>query len=358
MTTNNVCVIGGVDTHSVTHHAAVLHAGTGQLLGDHGFPATQAGYRQLLAWMAGFGRVERVGVEGTGSYGSGLARHLAGNGVTVVEVDRPNRRARRASGKSDPLDAIAAARAVLAEVATGTPKTRDGVVEAIRMLLTTRDGAVTARTAAINQLHALVVTAPTQLREQWAGMSQADLVDVCARLRPDAERRADPVQAAKTAARRLALRIRDLTIEICDADRDLDDLTARHAPNTRAAFGVGPIVAAQMLVTAGDNIDRLHSEAALARLTGVAPIPASSGNTSKHRLHRGGDRAANKAIYFIVRTRLRHDQRSKDYLARRLAENKTARDVFRCLKRAVVRELYRTLRADLEHLTNPVKTAV
>jgi transposase len=352
-----VRVVGGVDTHAETHHAAVLHAGTGQLLADQAFPATSAGYGQLLAWMARFGVVDRVGVEGTGSYGAGLARHLRAQQITVVEVDRPDRRARRARGKSDPIDAINAARAVLAGVAVGTPKTRDGVVEATRMLLTTRDSAVRARTAAINALHALVITAPAALRDQLSGLSRAQLVDACARLRPDPERRADPTQAAKTAARRLATRIRHLDDEIRDADTDLDELTARHAPTTRAMFGVGPINAAQLLVTAGDNADRIHSEAALARLTGVAPIPASSGNTSRHRLHRGGDRQANKAIHLAVISRLGRHPATNDYMTRRLTENKTHKDVIRCLKRAVIRELYRALRTDLQHLNNPLPKA-
>lgn len=346
MTTPTRDVIGGVDTHGATHHAAVLDAASGKLLGDHEFRTTAAGYRELLSWLRTFGRVTEVGVEGTGSFGAGLFRYLSSEGITVIEVDRPNRRARRSQGKSDPLDAIAAARAVLAGVATTTPKSRTGPVEAIRALRTTRASAVRARTVALNQVHALVISAPEQLRADLTGLTRAALTTRCARLRVDNDALADPATAAKAALRTLARRIHFLNTEIGAADKQLAALITTIAPATSAIFGAGNEVTGQLLTTAGDNPHRIGSEAALARLCGVAPIPASSGTTTRHRLHRGGDRAANRAIYSVVLTRLRHHQPTRDYVARRTAEGKTKKEIIRCLKRAVVREIYRNLRAD------------
>lgn len=347
-------VIGGVDTHRGTHHAAAVDAVTGKLLGDREFPATAGGYRGLWTWLAGFGAVVTVGVEGTGSYGAGLCSFLRRRGVTVIEVARPNRQARRLHGKSDPIDAINAARAVLAETATTTPKPRDGSVEAIRLIRTTRRSAVKARTAAIGQLHGILAGAPEPLRTALAGLRRATLVDRCARLRPDPQRGlADPAHTAKRMLQRLARRIHDLDTEIAQADKELSDLVARTAPHLLAIYGVGTDVAGQLLTTAGQNPHRLHSEAALARLCGVAPIPASSGKTTRHRLHRGGDRQANAAIHRIIITRLRWHEPTRAYFERRSADSKTRREIIRCLKRAVVRELYRALKHDLP---NPART--
>jgi transposase len=353
MTTTNATreVIGGVDTHGKTHHGAALDAATGKLLGDREFPATPRGYRQLLAWLASFGTVLKVGIEGTGSYGAGLFRHLDTEGVTVIEVARPNRQARRLQGKSDPIDAINAARAVLAETATTIPKPRDGAVEAIRLIRTTRRGAVKARRAAIAQIHGLLFGAPDELRAKLAGFDRAALVARCAKLRPDpAGSLADPAHVAKVMLRRLARRIHALDAEIAEADAQLAQLIKATAPTLLAVFGAGTEVAGQLLTTAGENPHRLHSEAALARLCGVAPIPASSGTTTRHRLHRGGDRAANSAIHMIVINRLRWHAATKAYLERRTADGKTNKEIIRCLKRAVVRELYTALKTDLPDL--------
>jgi transposase len=341
-------VIGGVDTHKLTHHVAVVDAATGKLLGDAEFPATTKGYRQLSAWLGRAGTVLKVGVEGTGSYGAGLQRHLEAAGVTVIEVNRPNRQARRQQGKSDPIDAINAARAVLAETATTVPKKRDGVVETVRLIRTTRRGAVKARRATLAQMHGVLWSAPEQLREQLAGYNRAALVARCARLRiPDSTAPEDPTVAAKKMLRRLARRVQMLDEEIAEANQELQVLLRRHAPTLLNVFGVGTEAAGQILTTAGENADRLRSEASLARLCGVAPIPASSGATDKHRLHRGGDRDANSAIHLIVINRLRWHEPTKRYLERRTQDGKTNKDIIRCLKRAVVRELYRALRADL-----------
>lgn len=211
-------VTGGVDTHVDTHTGAALDE-LGRLLGHETFPATAYGYQQLLVWLSGFGCVIAVGIEGTGSYGAGLARHLTANGIRVLEVDRPDRRARRKHGKSDPADAVAAARAVQGGTATGTPKSRDGVVESIRALRVARNGAIKAHTAAINALRQTVITAPNQLRQQLTGLGTKTLIDTCARLRPGDL--SDPAQAVKAALRRLARRCRMLTEEIAESDSDL-----------------------------------------------------------------------------------------------------------------------------------------
>jgi transposase len=362
MTTTNqigqIEVIGGVDTHGQTHHGAALNAATGKLLGDREFPATAKGYRQLLAWLGRFGTVAKVGIEGTGSYGAGLFRHLDSCGVMVIEVARANRQSRRLQGKSDPIDAINAARAVLAETATTAPKPRDGAVEAIRLIRTTRRSAVKARKAAIAQIHGLLFGAPDELRAKLAGHNRAALVERCARLRLDsAGALHDPAFAAKAMLHRLSRRIHALDAEIAEADTELAALTEAIAPTLLAVFGVGPAAAGQLLTTAGENPTRLHSEAALARLCGVAPIPASSGNTTRHRLHRGGDRQANSAIHMIVINRLRWHAPTKAYLERRTTEGKTKKEIIRCLKRAVVRELYIALKTDLPNLAGALDSA-
>lgn len=342
-------VVGGVDTHKLTHHAAVLHAATGKLLGEEEFPATAKGYRQLLAWLRRHGVVLAVGVEGTGSYGAGLQRHLQSEQITVIEVNRPNRQARRRLGKSDPIDAINAARAVLAENATTVPKKRDGVVETIRLIRSTRRSAVKARRAALAQMHAVLWTGPEELRARLAGYDRAALVNRCARLRvATTSPPQDPAAAAKKMLRRLARRIELLDEEITEANHELDALLQQHAPTLLNVFGAGTETAGQILTTAGENADRLHSEASLARLCGVAPIPASSGATDRHRLHRGGDRNANSAIHMIVINRLRWHQPTRDYVARRTTDGKSKKEIIRCLKRAVVRELYRALQTDLK----------
>lgn len=345
-------VVGGVDTHKATHHAAILDAGTGKLLAEREFPATAAGYRQMTTWMRGHGQITTVGIEGTGSYGAGLCRHLTSEGVAVIEVMRPNRQARRARGKSDPIDAINAARAVLSESATCTPKDRDGFVEAVRLIRTTRRSATKARRATLSQIHGMLWAAPDELREHLGGYNRAALVTRCARLRvPTDAAPDDPVATTRRMLRRLAKRIQYLDQEIAEANEQLEQILTQHAPTLMDVFGVGTEAAGQILTTIGENADRIHSEASLARICGVAPIPASSGQTTRHRLHRGGDRAANSAIHLIVINRLRWDLRTRDYLERRTQEGKSKKEIIRCLKRAVVRELYRAAQADLKRTT-------
>lgn len=354
MTDQHLEVIAGVDTHGQTHHAAVIDP-LGRHLADRQFPATGAGYRQLLSWLGSHGAVAAVGVEGTGAYGAELARVLARAGLRVVEVDRPDRKMRRMRGKSDPIDAYAAATAVTSGRATGSPKTRDGIVEAIRALRVPRRSAVKARTQAINQARQLLVTAPEALRAQLRGLSAAQLAPACARLRPG--NLADPIGATKAALRRLGRRILALGEEIADLDAELKALTAQAAPTLIDRMGVGPDVAGQLLATAGDNPDRLRSEAAFAHLCGVAPIPASSGRRDRHRLNRGGDRAANHALHTIALSRMRWDARTRTYVERRTEQGLSKKDIMRCLKRHIAREIYRALINDLRTRDTHVPTS-
>ncbi|TDC45202.1 IS110 family transposase [Jiangella ureilytica] len=349
MTHPRPVVFMGVDTHLDIHHLAVVDQ-LGAPLGDTQVPATPAGSAAAVVFAAGHGEVAAAGVEGTGSYGAGLTRFLTDAGIVVVEVNRPNRAERRLAGKSDPIDAYAAARAAASGRARTVPKDRTGTVEAIRAIHTSRRGAVKARTQAMNQLRALLVTAPAGLREHLRALPTHELVDACARLRPGHDL-ADPTAATKTALRRLARRIQQLSEEITDADIDLDTLTRQAAPTLRAQPGVGPDAAAKLLITAGDNPHRIGSDAAFAHLCGVAPIPASSGHTTRHRLNRGGDRQANNALHTITLTRQRHDPRTRAYTQRRTTEGLTPRDIRRCLKRYIARELHPILTADLAALT-------
>jgi transposase len=343
MTAPEIVVIGGIDTHTDVHQAAVIDS-VGRHLDTQPFETNSAGYEQLLAWLRAQGEVIAVGMEGTGAYGAELARFLTASGITVVEVDRPDRKARRAHGKSDPIDAYAAATAVLSGRASGTPKSRDGIVEAIRALRVVRKSAVKTRTQTINQIRALMVTAPSALRDRLRGLPTSLLIDTLARTRPVGDL-TDPACAAKTALRRLARRYQALQQEIKEADADLAPLVTRAAPNLVALPGVGTETAGQLLITAGDNPDRLRSEASFAHLCGAAPVPASSGRTNRHRINRGGDRNANSALYTIVLVRMRHDQRTRDYVARRTTEGMSTKDIMRCLKRFVAREVYRHLRS-------------
>lgn len=344
-------VIGGVDTHKHTHHAAVIDE-HGQLLGDREFGTDTASHAQLLAWLRSHGDVIAVGVEGTGLYGASLAKHLTADGVRVLEVNRPNRAARRADGKSDRLDAEQAARAVLARTATATPKSKSGSVEVIRMLRVTRSSAVKSRTQAFLTLHGIMIGSPSPLRDELIKLSKRTLVNRCAGLRPETDDlleladRPDRfhLAASKRTLRDLARRWQALDAEVKSLDRQIKALVERTAPELVAMFGVGFELAGQFLMTAGDNADRIHSEAAFAKLCGVAPQPASSGRTNgRHRLSRSGDRAANSALYIVAITRMRHHEPTRAYFARRTAEGLTKREIIRCVKRYIAREVFRAL---------------
>lgn len=334
-------VIVGVDTH-LDEHVAVAIDWLGARLGEYRLPTTLKGYEGLDRWAAGLGEAVAFGIEGTGSYGAGLARHLAGRGRTVIEVNRPDRSTRRRLGKSDPVDAEMAARAVLAGVAKDYPKSGLDNVEMIRMLKIVKDSAIKARTQAINQMKALIVTAPVELRYKLTGLTVRRLVACCGSFRPG--RLATPAAATKHALRLLARRHSHLNSEIEGVDKELVRLTAEIAPALVHTFGIGPDTAATLLVTAGSNPERLRSEPAFAALCGVNPIPASSGKTDRHRLNRGGDRQANAALYRVVLVRLRYDERTKEYMRRRTSEGMTKPEIIRCLKRYVARQVFAILR--------------
>lgn len=334
-------VTGGVDTHRDTHVGVVLDE-VGRVLGTEEFPANAKGYAALRTWMASHGELGKVGVEGTGSYGAGLARHLATTGVEVIEVVRPNRQVRRRRGKSDPTDAEAAARAVLSGEAQGAPKSRDGVAEGLRALRVARRGAVKARTQAGNQLRDLVVAAPEELRARLVSLNTKARVALASGFRPG--QRTGPLEVTKAAMRSVARRHEELTAEVVRLDLAMAGLLDHAVPEELSdKVGVGPQVAAALLVTFGDNPGRLGSEASFAALCGVSPVDASSGLQRRHRLNRGGDRQANSALWRIVRTRMLHDPRTIAYVERRTKEGKTEREIVRCLKRYVAREIYKVL---------------
>jgi len=349
-------VTGGAGTHAEVHVAGMADQ-AGRVLGTREFAATTAGYAAALAWMRGHGELVKVGVEGTGSYGAGLARYLAACGIEVAEVIRPNRQARRRRGKSDPADAVAAALAALNGEASGQPKSGNGAVESIRALQVARRGAVKARTQAGNQLLGLIITAPQELREKLAALPATDRVKLAARFRPGDL--TSPAEAAKAAMATVARRHQALTAEIAQLDTALETLLAHAAPvGFRAKNGVGTRSAATLLVTAGDNPGRLRTEASFAALCGASPVDASSGKQRRHRLNRGGDRQANSALWRIVFTRIATDPRTQAYVARRTSEGKTTREIIRCLKRYVAREVYKALTAHTRQLNQDPATQI
>ena len=347
-------VILGVDTH-LDFHVAVALDRLGRPLGGLKVPTTTRGYRRLVTWAEGFGRVRCAGVEGTGSYGAGLARHLKEAGILVMEIERPKRRHLQRNAKSDPKDAEAAARAVLAGETAGLPKSGDGRVEMIRTLRGARRSAVKARVQASNLLKAMLVTAPEKLRQRLRGLPTRELVDVAARLRPDGDP-GDVEGATKFALRSVARRHVALSEEIATLDAQLKRLVAEVAPGLVSLPGIGTNHAATLLVLAGDNPERLKSEASFASLCGVSPIEASSGKVVRHRLNRGGNRDANRTLHMICVVRMGSDRRTKAYVARRLAEGKSKWEIMRCLKRYIAREVYRLLLSSVALRTSPIET--
>jgi transposase len=334
-------ITGGVDTHLDVHVAAALDV-NGGVLGVESFPTTTDGFAELHAWLIGFGSLCRVGVEGTGAYGAGLARFLRGAGVPVVEVDRPNRQARRRHGKSDSVDAVEAARAALSGRAHGTAKTADGNVEAIRVLLVAFRSGRDGRTKCLNQIRHLGFTAPDDLRERFRGVGVDSLARDAAALRPNPHGDI-VVYATKLAMQTLGRRVLDIDADCARLHGELADLVQAAAPSLVDLHGVGTHTAALLLVAAGDNAGRITSEAAFAHLCGVAPIHASSGKTVRHRLNRGGNRQANHALWRIVFTRMSSDPRTRAYVERRTIEGRSKPEIMRVLKRYVAREVYRHL---------------
>jgi transposase len=331
-------VVIGVDTHKDTHTAVALDV-LGARLGGITIPVSREGYRRIEAWARSLGVVRAFGIECTGSYGAGLSRALQASGLRVLDVNRADRSTRRRHGKDDPLDAEAAARAVLSGQATTQPKAGTSSVEMIRHLKLARDSAVKARTQAMQMLKAIIISAPAELREQLEGVrGKLTLVRHLAALRPGPM--TSPIASAKAGLRALARRWLALTEEIEAHDGELEVLAAAHAPELIALPGIATGTAAAMLILVGDNPERIRSEAAFAKLCGACPLPASSGKTNRHRLNRGGNRQANAALHRTVVTRMRCHQPTIDYVRRRTSEGKTKAEVMRCLKRYVAREIF------------------
>lgn len=342
-------VVVGVDTHADTHHIAVVTE-YGKPLADQEFPTTAAGYQGALTFVTGFGDVLQVGMEGTGTYGAALTKVLQRAGMRVIEVNRPDRQQRRFKGKTDSLDAYRAAQSVITGRSNAVPKAKDGPVECLRVLRAARTSAVKSRSAAINQIKGLLVSAPETLRARYQGMSTSIMISTMVRSRPSGHS-ADPSYVTAQVLKALAVRCHHLSAEIEKVDAQLQDILESYAPLLQELTGVGPDVASQLLVTFGDNQERVGNEAQFAALTGVAPVPASSGKTSRHRLSRGGDRQANCALHHIVLVRMNIDPKTKEYVAKRTEEGKGKREIMRCLKRYVAREVYR-------QITNPVPAPV
>jgi transposase len=339
-TESPVCrIVGGVDTHKDLHVAAVVDEGD-RVLESRCFATTRQGYRQMLAWMRSFGALQRIGIESTGSYGAGLLRFMQAAGVEVLEVTSPDRHDRRRRGKNDDLDAQNAAHAAFAGRRTVTPRSRDGMVESLRILKACRKTAVAARRVALQMIQNTIVCSPDGLRDLLRTMTRMQLVRTLAAWRPDLTAYRDVEAAYRIGLRSLARRYLELHDEIADLDAMIRAIVDELAPNLVARNSIGHISAAQLLLTAGDNPERLRSEASFAALCGVSPVPASSGKTIRHRLNRGGDRAANSALHIIAIGRLRTDPKTKAYVARRIAEGHSKLDAIRALKRYIAREVF------------------
>jgi transposase len=344
MTSTAAAVIGGVDTHADVHVAAACNQ-LGAVLGTQAFPTTTAGYRQLLRWLRRFGDVSVVGVEGSGSYGVGLTRFLLEAGVELREVLRPNRQVRRRNGKTDVVDAIAAARAVLSGEASAQPKSHDGAVEALRALKIVQRSANKSRTQALNQMRDLITTAPDELRTELRGLRRRQRIAICAAFRPGD--RDDLLSITKLTLRTLARRIVELDEELAMLNARRRRITNAIAPKLVAAHGIGPDTATGLLLAAGDNPHRLRNERSWAALLASNPIEASSGKTIRHRLNPGGDRHGNSALWRIVVVRMSSDPRTKAYVERRTKEGLTTAEIIRCLKRYVARETFDLLPREL-----------
>lgn len=341
-------MVGGVDTHADTHTLAVLNT-QGRVQFTETFSADHSGYDALVDRLNHCGNVDVIGVEGTNSYGAGLTRFLREHGFTVKEVLRPTRQVRRLNGKSDPVDAIQAARSVLSGDGISEPKDTTTPAESLRFLLVGREALVSSAASLIVTIKSLLVTAPEELRARYRDMSNLKLIAALARSRPLAEGLDVPAVGAAHALRDLARTYQEMNARATRLETQIRDILTTHYPAVLDIYCAGPVSAAQLVVTTGGNPHRVRNEAAFAQLCGVAPIPASSGKTVRHRLNRGGDRRGNQALYRIAVVRLRHDPRTRAYAQKRRAEGKTSMETIRCLKRAIAREAYRAL-------TNPTTT--
>ena len=336
-------VVGGVDTHKELHVAAIVDQHN-RVLGSEYFPTTRHGYKTMLKWMRTFGQLQRVGVECTGSYGAGLLRYLQRAEVEVLEVTAPDKTDRRKRGKDDTMDAENAAHAAFANIRTVTPKSRDGMVESLRVLIVCRKSAVAARRISLQMIQMNIISAPDELREVLRKMTRMQLIRTLAAWRPDVTDYRNVTSAYRIAFKSLARRYLELHDEIADLDVMIASIVDELAPELIAKNSIGYQSASQLLITAGDNPSRLKSEASFAALCGASPIPASSGQTNRHRLNRGGDRAANSALHIIAIGRLRTEQRTRDYMEKRQADGLSKLEAIRCLKRYIAREVYFILR--------------
>jgi transposase len=332
-------IVGGVDTHKDLHVAAIVDDHD-SVLETRSFASTRQGYRQMLAWMRGFGELDRIGIESTGSYGAGLLRFLQAAGIEVLEITAPDRQDRRRRGKNDDLDAQNAAHAAFAGIRAVTPRSRDGMVESLRVLKACRKTAVSARRVALQMIHGTIICAPEGLRDQLRSMTRMQLVRTLAAWRPDLTAYREVEVAYRISLKSLARRYIELHDEIADLDVMIGAIVEDLAPELVARNSIGHNSAAQLLLTAGDNPERLKSEASFAALCGASPVPASSGKTVRHRLNRGGDRAANSALHIIAIGRLRTDEKTKTYVARRIAEGHSKLEAIRSLKRYIAREVF------------------
>ena len=337
-------VVIGVDTHKHVHVAAVMDT-IGGILATLTITTDAGGFKQLLEWASDFGKVLAFGIEGTGSYGATLTSFLRRHGHKVIEAGRPDRRTRRANGKSDTLDAENAARSVLAGFATATPKTADGAVEMIRQLKIAHDSAVADRTASMVTMKAMLVHGSDELRRETSRKTQIMLARHLAALRPRVLE--SPDDALRHSLRSLARRWQQLDTEAKELSAMIEQLVTRTAPQLLEQFGIGDDTAAEILIVVGDNPERIRSEAAFAKLAGISPVPTGSGMTSgRHRINHGGHRQLNAAIYRTVIVRMRFHEPTIAYVARRTAEGKSKREIIRCLKRYVIREVYHLVKID------------
>jgi len=337
-------IVGGVDTHKDIHVAAIVNE-SNQVLSSESFPTTRYGYKKMLMWMSSFGKISRVGIECSGTYGLGLLRYMQASGIDVLEVTAPDKSDRRKRGKDDTLDAENTAHAAFSRLRTVTPKSRDGMVESLRVLKSCRKSAVAARTVALQMIRTSIVTAPEELRDTLRHMTRMNLVRTLASTRPDLTDYKDITTAYRITLKSLARRYVELHDEIADLDKMIATIVESLAPELIQQKAVGYESAAQLLITLGDNPERLRSESSFAALCGVSPIPASSGKTNRHRLNRGGDRAANSALHIIAIGRLRTEKRSQEYIKKRTADGLSKMEALRCLKRYIAREVYYLLKS-------------
>ena len=334
-------VIAGIDTHRDFHVVAVINL-LGIVLGVATFPTTRSGYLEAVSWITSFGAIDAVGVEGTGSYGKGIARVLTDAGIDVLEVIRPNRQTRRRYGKTDQVDAIAAARTVLAGEASGKPRGGYGPLESIRVLKNSRDQAQKHATATANQIWATIATAPDQIRQSTTGKTLLQIAKTAARFR--IHNPATETGGTKQALKNLAKRWLSLKEETKQTGQILDQLVTQLAPPALLNEpGFGTLTIATLLITIGSNPDRIRSESSFAAICGTSPVQASSGEIKRYRLNRGGDRQANAALYRAVIVRIQHDQTTRDYIAKKQTEGHTKKEAIRCLKRYLARRCYRLI---------------